>query len=197
MDFFMQKQNHVVTEMKINDYLKDNIIYLTDEIDDDTEIEVCHKLRKLTDRQIKQYGKPQDRIKIFISCYGGNVYSSMGIISEMVRLQEQGFMIDTYCKGMAFSGAFMILIFGSNRYCSKYGRVMMHQVSTGNYKYCTGQELSEDAEDVMILWDKLKEMIIEKTKITKEELIIITKEKRDMYMWASKALQKGVVDFIE
>lgn len=197
MDFLMQKQNLIVAEMKINDYLKDNIIYLTDEIDEDCEIEVCHKLRKLAERQIKEYGQPKEPLRIFISSYGGNVYQALGIISEMIRLQEQGFQIDTYCKAMAFSGAFMILIFGSNRYCSKYGRVMMHQVSTGNYKYCTGQELSEDAEDVMILWDKLKEMIIEKTKLTKEELILITKEKRDMYMWAEEALQKGVIDYIE
>jgi len=44
--------NRVLEEMKINDYLKNNTIYLDCEIDRESQVRFCRELKKLTEQEL-------------------------------------------------------------------------------------------------------------------------------------------------
>jgi ATP-dependent Clp protease protease subunit len=130
-------------------------------------------------------------IEIFIDSYGGLVYQVMGLVGIMEKSKTE---IHTICTGAAMSCGFIMLISGHKRFCYEHGTPMYHQVSSGGSGKV--EDLEQRLEETKRLQDKLEELTIRKTKISKETLDSNRKGKVDWFMTAEEAKKLGVVDEI-
>lgn len=174
-------------------------LFFSSQVDQETISELSKKIIEINtnDRELEQYypiyGLKYDPqpIEIYIDSYGGKVYQIMGLISI---IEQSKTPIHTICTGCAMSCGFLLLINGHKRYCYEHGTPLYHQVSSG------GNGKVEDLEQKLIetkrLQEKIEEMTMKKTKITKEMLNKNRIEKVDWYMDAVEAKKLGVVDEI-
>lgn len=191
-------QNTVLQEMKINDYLKENIIYIDCEIDRESQVKFCRELRKLATQEL---AKPQDNrknIKVRISSFGGWVCSVFAMVSYMEYWQEQGIIIETYCDGYTASGGSKILMAGSkgHRYMTRYGTVLIHQPNSFKYGQSTLQEDINAVEESLKDWETLKDIFRKHTKLSEKEMNDFTDKNIDFTYRPSECIEKGIVDHI-
>lgn len=144
------------------------------------------KLYKIHD--INYTRKP---IKIYIDSYGGYVYQCFGLLSVIDKSKTA---VHTIVTGAAMSCGFMILIHGHKRFAYENATPMYHQVSDGIQGKV--KDIQEDLKETLRLQERVEEMTLTRTKITKKKLKKIYKTKRDWYMTAKEAKKLGVVDEI-
>lgn len=125
--------NRALEEAKINDYLKENTIYLDDEVSRDTQVWFCRQLRKLGEKELNKPLEKRKNIKIRISSFGGWVVSFKAMASEMLRLIDKGIIIETYCDGFAMSaGAYLLMLGGKgHRHTTRFSSILIHQTQLG------------------------------------------------------------------
>ena len=92
------------------------------------------------------------------------------------------------------SCGFMILITGHKRLGYPHSTPLYHQVSSGFWGKV--KDLEEKLEETKRLQQKIEDMTLEKTSISKKKLKEILKNKIDWYMSAEEALALGVIDEI-
>ena len=137
---------------------------------------------------IKYTPKP---IKIYIDTYGGLVYQCFGLIGVMEKSETP---IHTIVTGAAMSCGFMILINGHKRFGYQHATPLYHQVSTGFFGNV--KDMEESLVEAKRLQEKIEEMTLRKTKISKKRLKKIFDNKVDWYMSATEALKLRVIDEI-
>jgi ATP-dependent protease ClpP protease subunit len=193
----LMSQNKMLEEMKLNDYLKDNTIYLDCEIDRDSQTLFCRQLRKLAMQELSKPIEERKSIKIRISSFGGWVCSVFAMVSDMEYWQEQGIIIETYCDGYTASGGSKILMAGSKgyRYMTRYGTVLVHQSNGGGCGF-TLQEQIVELKYSLKDWETLKSMFRKHTKLTEEDLTNFTEKNIDFIYQPQEAIEKGFVDII-
>ena len=198
MEMIMQPQNRLLEEMKINDYLNHNIIYLDCEIDRESQVQFCRQLRKLAEQELSKPVEERKHIKIKISSFGGWVCSVFAMVSYMEYWQEQGIIIETYCDGYTASGGSKILMAGSkgHRYMTRYGTVLFHQPNGYKQGYATLQEDIKQVEELLKDWETLKIMIKKHTKFTDEEIFNFLDKNIDFTYRPQECLDKYIVDHI-
>lgn len=152
------------------------------EINNDDE-----KLKKIYDIYGFEY-RPKP-IKIYIDSYGGEIYSCLGLISI---IENSKTAIHTIVTGTAMSCGFMILISGHKRFAHKNSTVMYHQASTGFWGKI--KDMKEDYDETKRLQSVLESIVLEKTKIKKEDLKKVYNRKKDWYIDSKTALKLKVVD---
>lgn len=184
-------------EMKINDYLHENTIYLDDEIDREIQVKFCRELRKLSEQELKKPENERKPIKIRISSFGGWVCSVFAMVSYMEYWQEQGIIIETYCDGYTASGGSKILMAGTkgHRYMTRYGTVLFHQSNGGGYAH-TLQEKIKDVEEQLKDWETLKSMFKKHTNLTDEDILNFTEKNIDFTYRPLECIEKSIVDEI-
>lgn len=190
-------QNRIFDEMKINDYLKDNIIYLDEEINRETQVKFCRELSKLAQQELKKPKEERKSIKIKISSFGGWVCSVFAMVSYMEYWEEQGIIIETYCDGYAASGGSKILMAGSKgyRYITRYGTVIIHQSNGGGYGF-TLQEQKKELENSLEDWETIKTIFRKHSKLTEEDILNFTEKNIDFTYRPKECIEKGIVDKI-
>lgn len=146
-------------------------------------------LVKLYDVYDLEY-KPKP-IEIFIDSYGGLLYQVFGLLSVMEKSETP---IHTIVTGAAMSCGFMMLIYGHKRFAYELSTPLYHQVSAGAIGKV--EDIEQEYIEAKRLQDKLEELTLRKTKISKEKLDQIRKEKVDWFMDSEEALKLGVVDEI-
>jgi ATP-dependent Clp protease protease subunit len=130
-------------------------------------------------------------IKIYIDSYGGYVYQCFGLLSVMERSQTP---IHTIVTGCAMSCGFMMLISGHKRFAHKLSTPLYHQVSSGAFG--TVKEMEESLQESKRLQEKLEEIVLDKTSISKKKLKEIFDTKKDWFMTSEEALKLNIVDEI-
>lgn len=190
-------QNRILEEMKINDYLKENIIYLDTEINRESQVLFCRQLRKLALQELSKPIEERKNIKIRISSFGGWVCAFFAMISDMEYWQEKGIIIETYCDGYTASGGSKILMAGTKgyRFITRYGTVLAHQINGGNNGF-TLQEQIVELKYTLKDWETIKNMFRKHTKLTEEELNNFTEKNIDVVYQSQEAIEKGFVDYI-
>ena len=196
MELVMQP-NRILEEMKINDYLKNNTIYLDCEIDRESQVRFCRELRKLAEQELKKPKKDRESIKVKISSFGGWVVAVFAMVSYMEYWQEKGIIIETYGDGYTASGGSKILMAGSkgNRYITRYGTVLIHQ-SGGYSNAYTLQEKINELKYSLKDWELLKKMFKKHTKLTDEEINDFTEKNVDFIYYPEECVEKSIVDHI-
>ena len=189
--------NRALEEMKINDFLKENTLYLDCEIDRDTQVQYCRQLRKLATKEIVKQKDEQQHIKVRISSFGGMAYAMFAMISEMEYWDEKGIIIETYCDGYSASAGAKILMAGSKgyRFMTRYGIVVCHQSNGGNNAY-TLQEKVEETRNSLVDWETVKSIFRKHSKLTEEDIFNFTDKNIDFTYRPLECIEKGIVDHI-
>ena len=126
-------------------------------------------------------------IKLYINSFGGSVYDMWLLVDTILNSKTP---VYTYCNGYAMSAAFQIFLAGHKRYVSSHATLMYHQIycwRSGKY-----QDLVEDRQHMDHLNGQIEKYVIERTKLTKEDLEAIREKKRDTYFTADEAIELGI-----
>lgn len=165
--------------------LKDNIIFIGDEIDDHLANLVIAQLLFL------EAEDPQRDIWLYINSPGGLITAGLAIYDTMQFVKPD---INTICIGQAASMAAILLAAGTKgkRFALPHSRVILHQPLGG----VSGQATDIDIHAKEIL--RMRELLFEiLAKHTNKPIDEIRKDcDRDFIMTAQNALDYGIVDMI-
>ena len=165
--------------------LKDRIVFLGGEINDDTANLVVAQLLFL------EMEDPDSDISLYINSPGGSVTAGMAIYDTMQYVQPD---VVTVGMGMAASMGQFLLTAGAKgkRYITPHTRVLMHQPLGGAGG--TATEIRINADLILKMKQELAEIIAENTGKSVEQ--IIEDSDRDNWFSAQEALEYGFVDHI-
>ncbi len=164
--------------------LKDRIIFISGEIDDELANAVIGQLLFLD-------SKSNDDINLYINSPGGSITAGMAIYDTMNFIKSD---VSTICVGMAASMASVLLASGAKgkRYILPNSEVMIHQPLGGVNGQAT--EIKIVADRILYLRNKLNLILADKTG---KDISIIEKDtERDHYLTANETLEYGLVDDI-
>jgi ATP-dependent Clp protease protease subunit len=164
--------------------LKDNIIFLGRQVDDDVASLIIAQMLFL------EAENPEKDIALYINSPGGSVSAGMAIYDTMQYIKPD---VATYCVGQAASMAAVLLAAGSRgkRTVLPNSRVLIHQPWLSGLQ---GQQsdIEIHAKDMFIMRDRLDEILAFHTGKTKEEVHRDTE--RDRILGAQEAVEYGLVD---
>ena len=165
--------------------LKDRIIFLGGEIDDDTANLVVAQLIFL------EADDPDEDISLYINSPGGSVTAGMAIYDTMQYIKCD---VSTICVGMAASMGAFLLAAGAKgkRKALPNCEVMIHQPLGGARGQAT--DVAIQAEQLIKIKNKMNQILAQRTGQPVERVAQDTE--RDNYMDAAAALQYGLVDEI-
>ena len=164
--------------------LKDRVIMLTGEIDDNTANIVVGQLLYLDSIN-------HDNISLYINSPGGSISAGMAIYDTMNFIKSD---VETICLGMAASMGAFLLSSGckGKRYCLPNSEVMIHQPLGGAQGQAT--EIKIAAEHILKIKNKLNTILSKNT--GKDIKTIENDTERDNYLDADEALKYGLIDKI-
>jgi len=163
--------------------LKENIIFLGGQIDDDTANIVIAQLLFL------QFENPKKDIQLYINSPGGSVSAALAILDTMNHVKND---VSTVCVGMAASAAALLLSAGKKgkRFSLPNSEIMIHQPMGGAQGQATDIEIT--AKQIVKLKEKLNKMMAENTGKTVAQ--VEKDADRDYYMSAEEAKKYGIID---
>ena len=163
--------------------LKDRIIFITDQIEDNMANLIIAQLLFLESED------PEKDIYLYINSPGGVVTAGLAIYDTMQYLKAP---VNTVCIGQAASMGAVLLAAGAKgkRYALPNARIMIHQGSGG---------FRGNTPDVMIQVKELETLVDKLTKIlahhTGQSAATVRKDSdRDRFMSAEEAKAYGLID---
>ena len=181
----IEKSNHGERVYDIySRLLKDRIIILSDEINDNNANSIVAQLLYLDSLN-------HDDIHLYINSPGGSITAGMAIYDTMNVIESD---VSTICIGMAASMAAFLLSSGTKgkRYGLPNSEVMIHQPLGGAQGQAT--EIKIAAERILKLKDKLNKILSKNTGQTLE--VIEQDTERDNFMTSKEAKNYGIIDDI-
>ena len=156
--------------------LKDRIILLNGEINDDTSNIVVAELLYLDSLN-------HNDINLYINSPGGSITAGMAIYDTMNFIKSN---VSTICVGMCASMAAFLLSSGEKgkRYSLKNGEVMIHQPLGGVQGQAT--EIKIAAKRILKLKDKLNKILAKNTNQNIKKIELDTEQ--DYFMKTDEAL---------
>ena len=163
--------------------LKDRIVFLGGEIDDDTANLVVAQLLFL------EMENPDSDISLYINSPGGSVTAGMAIFDTMNYIKPD---VRTVCIGMAASMGAFLLSSGTKgkRIALPNAEIMIHQPSAGTQGKVTDMEI--DVEHFLKIKQRINKILAENTGKTPEQ--VKADSERDNWMIAEEAREYGLVD---
>src|SRR5438105_812809 len=179
-------------QMTLGDLLLENrIVFLGSSPETGGQSAITDFLANITIQKLLflQYENKSQEINMYINCPGGSVTATLAIYDTMQFLECP---INTYCMGLAASGAAIILCAGSKarRFALPHSKIMIHQP----YGQVGGQVSDIEIQATEILKDRqrLNEIV---AKHTGQPIERIEKETdRDKYYTPAEAKEFGLVD---
>jgi ATP-dependent Clp protease protease subunit len=163
--------------------LKDRIIFISDEINDQTASVVVAQLLFL------EADDPDRDISVYINSPGGSITAGMAIYDTMQYIKPD---VSTICVGMAASMGAFLLTAGTKgkRLALPNAEVMIHQPLGGTRGQAT--DIKIHAERILKMRDKLNRIMSE---TTGQPLEVIERDTdRDNFMSAEEAVEYGLID---
>ena len=163
--------------------LKDRIIMLSGEINDDTANLVVAQLLFLESED------PDKDIHLYINSPGGSITSGMAIYDTMQYIKPD---VSTICIGMAASMGAFLLSSGAKgkRFALPNAEIMIHQPLGGFQGQAT--DIDIHAKRILKIKDKLNQILSENTNQPLEKIKVDVE--RDYFMEASEAVEYGLID---
>lgn len=163
--------------------LKERIIFLTGEVNDEVASLICAQLLFLESEN------PDKDIYFYINSPGGVVTSGLSIYDTMQYIKCD---VNTLCIGQACSMGSLLLTAGTKgkRFSLPNSRIMVHQPSGGAQGKASDIEIQ--AKEILSLRKRLNEMYVKHTGRKLDEI-----EKaldRDNFMSATEAKKFGIID---
>lgn len=174
-------------------------IFISQQVTQESMVNVVREILEINeeDQRLKKLAKldgfkyKPKPIKIFIDTYGGLVYQCFGLISVMNASKTP---IHTIVTGCAMSCGFIIAIHGHRRFAYPNATLLYHQVSSGAVGKVADMEARLNQSKR--LQKKIEDMVVERTKITKERLRQSYKEREDWHIEAAEAKKLNCIDEI-
>lgn len=174
------------------------VINLIGEINDKLTKEVLEQIFKIEQADLKiieennkmankKYHKELEDLTVNITSVGGNVSGTCAIYDALSKLKCK---VITRGFGLCSSGGFWLLLVGKERYAGKNTSFLYHTMSYGMW-YEKVQNHMDYANYSNKAQEKLDDIVLEKTKITKE--MLESKRKDDWWMLYDEALELGVI----
>lgn len=187
-------QDPIYDEMITNKALKERTLILNDYVDVESIYKISYYMDRIKKQDDSKNLPKEDRIiTIELSSGGGSITDGNFLMGKIEKFKEEyGYKIITRVNGYAYSMAFMIFIMGTEREIYRYSDVMIHDAATGMNGYMKADEINDLNEWFKRDWIKTKKIIIEKTKITDEQLEDMKARKLDWFMESDEALKLGV-----
>ncbi len=163
--------------------LKDRIIFLADEVNDQTASLVVAQLLFL------EAEDPDKDIQLYINSPGGSITAGMAIYDTMQYVKPD---VSTICIGMAASMGAFLLSAGApgKRMALPNSEIMIHQPLGGMQGQAT--DIKIHAERILKMKDHLNQILSERTG---QPLEVIQKDtERDNFMSAEEAKAYGLID---
>jgi len=163
--------------------LKDRIIFLSGEINDDVANLVVAQMLFL------QAEDPEKDINLYINSPGGSVYAGLAIYDTMQYVKPS---VSTVCVGLAASMAALLLSAGEKgkRYALPYSRILIHQPLGGASGQATDIEIH--AREILSIKSITQDILV---KHTGQDRVRIEKDTdRDYFMSSQEALEYGIID---
>ena len=165
--------------------LKDRIIFLTGEVNDEVSNSIIAQLLFL------QAQDSEKDIYFYINSPGGSVSAGLAIYDTMNYIKPD---VQTICMGMAASMGAFLLSSGAKgkRSVLPNAEVMIHQPLGGAQGQATDIEIS--ARHILKTRERLNNILAKNTGQTVEQIALDTE--RDNFMAADVAVDYGLVDKI-
>ncbi len=165
--------------------LKDRIIFLGGEIDDDTANLIVAQMLFL------EADDPDKDISLYINSPGGSVTAGMAVYDTMQYIRCD---VATICVGIAASMGAFLLAAGAKgkRKVLPNAEVMIHQPTGGARGQAT--DIAIQAEQIIKTKQRMNRILAERTGQPIERVAADTE--RDNYMTAEEALAYGIIDEI-
>lgn len=163
--------------------LKERIIFLTGEVNDQVSSLICAQLLFLESEN------PKKDISFYINSPGGVVTAGLAMYDTMQYVKPP---VSTVCVGQAASAGSLLLMGGAagKRYSLPNSRIMVHQPSGGARGQATDIEIQ--AQEILRLRKMLNDLYV---KHTGQKLSAIEKAMdRDTFMGPEEALKFGLID---
>lgn len=164
--------------------LKNRIVFLNGEVDDESAYDIITKLLYLDSVN-------NEEISLYINSPGGSVIQGLAIIDCMNIIKSD---VSTYCIGSAYSMGAVILSCGTigKRYALENSEIMIHSPSGSiNGK---AEEIALSSKRLEQTKQKLLEILSKNTKKSKKQ--INKYFSYDNFMNSNEALNFGIVDKI-
>ena len=164
--------------------LKDRIVFVYDEINDNTANIIISELLYLDSLSHKD-------IYLYINSPGGSVTSGLAIMDTMNYIKSD---VNTIVVGMAASMGAFLLSCGKKgkRYALPNSEIMIHQPLGGASGQATDIKIA--AERIIKLKEKLNHILSNNTGKSYKKICLDTE--RDYYMDPKEALRYGIIDEI-
>jgi ATP-dependent Clp protease protease subunit len=168
-----------------NRLLRERIIFLGSEVDDDVANVICAQLLHLAGEDAEQ------DLWLYINSPGGSVTAGMAIYDTMQFIEPD---VATVCMGLGASMGQFLLGAGAKgkRYALPHARIMMHQPSGG----FRGQaaDIAIQAEQLLYIKQLMAERIAHHTGQTVEQ--VLEDSERDRWFTAAQAKDYGIIDHV-
>jgi ATP-dependent Clp protease, protease subunit len=132
-------------------------------------------------------------IILTINSPGGSISAGNAIIDAIMWCDVP---VYTLVIGTAYSMAFNISIVGDKRFCTPLSTFMLHDTQYDFGSYSHPIDINDVVKFQQSIDSDLNKMILDRTKITKEELLISLESRRDIYFNSASALKKKIIDNI-
>jgi ATP-dependent Clp protease protease subunit len=163
--------------------LKDRIVYLGTEIDDDVANIIIAQLLFLESED------PEKDVMLYINSPGGVVTAGLAIYDTIQHIRSP---VSTICVGRAASMGTLLLAAGAKgkRFALPHSRILIHQPLGG----VSGQasDIEIHAREILFLRQTLAELLVQHTGQPMERIAKDTE--RDFFMGAQAAKEYGIVD---
>jgi ATP-dependent Clp protease protease subunit len=163
--------------------LKDRIVYLGTEIDDDVANIIIAQLLFLESED------PEKDVMLYVNSPGGSVTAGLGIYDTMQYVRAP---VSTICVGRAASMGALLLAAGAKgkRFALPNARILIHQPLGG----VSGQasDIEIHAREILHLRHTLNDLLVKHTGQSAERIGKDTE--RDFFMGAMDAKEYGIVD---
>ena len=165
--------------------LKDRIIFLGDEVNDQTASLIVAQLLFLESED------PDKDISFYINSPGGSITAGMAIFDTMQYIKPD---VSTICVGMAASMGAFLLAAGAKgkRYALPNAEIMIHQPLGGMQGQA--EDMRIQAERILRMREKLNTILSERTGQPLEKIAKDTD--RDYFLEPDEAVEYGLIDAV-
>ncbi len=184
--YVIEQSGHIERSYDIfSRLLKDRIIFIGSEINDQIANVVCAELLFL------EADDPDKDIYMYIHSPGGSISAGLAILDTMRYVKPD---VSTTCLGLSASMAAVLLAAGEKgkRTSLPNSRIMIHQPFGGGSGHATDIEIM--AKEIIKSRDKLVDIIAEVCSRPREQ--VLKDIDRDFYMSADEAMDYGIIDAV-
>ena len=163
--------------------LKDRIIFLGDDIDDDVANVVIAQMLFLESED------PDKDIHLYLNSAGGVVTAGLAIYDTMQYIRSD---ISTLCMGQAASMAAVLLAAGTKnkRFALPHSRILLHQPLGGFQGQAS--DIAIHAKEILRMREELDSILVKHTTQSMDEIRRDTE--RDFFMSGEQAKEYGIID---